>query len=45
MYTVVNPSFTMQEWGVRGSSLHGHVSMMADGNIDKTVNVFHILYI
>ena len=25
MYTPVNPSFTIYKWGVRGSSLHGHV--------------------
>ena len=23
MYTPVNPSFTIQKWGVRGYSLHG----------------------
>ena len=28
MYTPVNPSFTIQKWGVRGYSLHGHVFMM-----------------
>ena len=28
MYTPVNPNFTIEMWGVRGSSLHRHVSMM-----------------
>ena len=28
MNTPVNPSFTIQKWGVRGCTLHGHVSMM-----------------
>ena len=28
MYTPVNPSFTIQKWGVKGYTLHGHVSMM-----------------
>ena len=28
MHTPVNPSFTIEKWGVRGSSLHGHVIMM-----------------
>ena len=28
MNTPVNPSFTISKWGVRGSSLHGHVCMM-----------------
>ena len=28
MYTPVNPSFTIHKWGVRGSSLHGHVFVM-----------------
>ena len=28
MYTPVNPSFTIQKWGVRGCSLHGLVFVM-----------------
>ena len=28
MYTPINPNFTIQEWDVRGFTLHGHVSMM-----------------
>ena len=28
MYTPVNPSYTIQTWGERGYSLHGHVIMM-----------------
>ena len=28
MYSSVNPSFTILKWGVRGSSLHGHVFVM-----------------
>ena len=28
MNTPVNPSFTILKWGVRGSSLHGLISMM-----------------
>ena len=28
MYTHVNPSFTIEKWGKRGSELHGRVSMM-----------------
>ena len=28
MYTPVNPIFSIQKWGVKGSSFHGHVSMM-----------------
>ena len=28
MRTPVNPSFTIYKWGVRGSSLHGHVFVM-----------------
>ena len=30
MYTPVNPNFTIQTWGVRGSTLHGHVSLMSN---------------
>ena len=26
--TPVNPSFTIQKWGVSGSTLHGHVILM-----------------
>ena len=29
MYNPVNQSFTMYNWGVRESLLHGHVSMIA----------------
>ena len=29
MYTPVNPNFIISKWVVRGSTLHGHVSMMA----------------
>ena len=28
MYIPVNPSFTIQKWGVSGSILHEHVNMM-----------------
>ena len=28
MYTPVNPKFTIYKWGVRGYTLHGHVSIM-----------------
>ena len=28
MYTAVNPSFTIQNWGLRGSKLYMHVFMM-----------------
>ena len=36
-YTLVNPSFNIQKWGVRGSTIHGHVSMMTImENINKT---------
>ena len=28
MYTPVNPSFTVKNWGLRGSKLHGQVSLM-----------------
>ena len=28
MYIPVNLSFTILKWGVRGSTLHGHVSMI-----------------
>ena len=28
MYTPVNPSFTIQKWGLRGSKLYRHVFMM-----------------
>ena len=28
MYIPVNPSFTIYMWGVRGSTLHGHVYMV-----------------
>ena len=28
MYTLVDPSFTIYKLGVRGYTLHGHVSMM-----------------
>ena len=34
MYTPVNPNFTILKWGVRGSSLHGHVIMMPTALID-----------
>ena len=27
-YTPANPSFTIQKWGLRGYSLHGHVFLM-----------------
>ena len=32
-YTPVNPSFTIYEWGVSGSTLHGHVCMKRLGTI------------
>ena len=28
MYTPVNPNFTIYKWVVRGSTIHGHISMM-----------------
>ena len=28
MYTPVNPSFTIQKWGVRGYKSHGNVILM-----------------
>ena len=34
MYTPVYPSFTIQKWGVRGCTLHGHVFMMNNTIID-----------
>ena len=33
MYTPVSPNFTNQKWDVRGSVLHGHVSMMYSINV------------
>ena len=35
MYTPVNPKFTIQKWVVRGSLLHGHVSMMYRNQNEK----------
>ena len=29
-YTPANPSFTIQKWGLRGYTLHGHVFLMHD---------------
>ena len=29
MCTPVNPKFTIHKWDLRGSTLHGHVSVMA----------------
>ena len=31
MYTPVNPSFTIEKWGLRGSKLYRHVFVMAFG--------------
>ena len=31
MYTPVNPSFTVQKWGLRGAKLYRHVFVMPDG--------------
>ena len=28
MFTPVNLNFVIQKWGIRGSSLHGHVTIM-----------------
>ena len=28
-YTPVNPSFTIQKWGIRGYIVHGHVCVMS----------------
>ena len=28
MYNPVNPSFTVEKWGLRGSKLYRHVSVM-----------------
>ena len=33
MYTHVNPSFTIQKWGLLGYSLHGIVFMMRSGEV------------
>ena len=30
MYTPVDPNFPIQKWDLRGSTLHGHVSMNDD---------------
>ena len=30
MYTPVNPSFTIQKWGLRGSKLYRNVFVMTD---------------
>ena len=32
MYTPVNPSFTIQKWGLRGSKLYRRVFVMATAN-------------
>ena len=40
MYTPVNPSFTTQKWGLRGSNLYRHVFVMWGDNlheISKTI--------
>ena len=38
MYTRVNPSFTIQKWGLRGSTLYRYVFMMNlfDNPLKKT---------
>ena len=33
MYTPINPTSSILKWGVRGSSLHGQVSIMCVGTI------------
>ena len=44
MDTPVNPSFTIYKWGVRGSSLHGHVFMMISFNYHQVhVYTFSVL--
>ena len=37
MYTPVNPRFTIYKWGVRGSSLHGHVFVMPTITFDSRI--------
>ena len=37
LYTPVNPYFTIQKWGVRGYSLHGHVFMMTSVEPDQAL--------
>ena len=37
MYTPVNPSFTIRKCGVRGCTLHGHVSVIS--GLYKTLDV------
>ena len=34
-YTLVNPSFNISKWGLRGYTLHGHVSPKACLNMEK----------
>ena len=36
MYTPVNPSFTIQKWGLRGSKLYRHVYVMFKGPFHDT---------
>ena len=33
MYTPVNPSFTTEKWGLRGSKLYKYVSVMAQSDL------------
>ena len=35
MYTPVNPSFTIQKWGLRGSNLYRHVFVMTSQRVMK----------
>ena len=37
-YTPVNPSFTIQKWGLRGYSLHGHVFLMLQAFLERSMS-------
>ena len=40
MYTPVNPSFTIQKWVLRGSTLYRHVFVVQEGNEqEKTIKM------
>ena len=41
VYSPISPNFTTLKWGVRGSTLHGHVNMI----IGLNGNMSTILYI
>ena len=48
MHTPVNPSFTIQKWGLRGSKLHMHVFVMNYSGLARKVIyegiLFHLCY-